>query len=212
MDYRRRTLTLALALAPLGALAQARQPALGVDYTEISPAQPVETQGKIEVIEFFWYGCPHCYSLEPLLERWIPKLPADAAFRRVPAVLSPQWANEAVVFYAFEALNVLPRLHRPFFDALHRDRLKSRDATALNDWLQKQGVDPKKFEDAAKSFGVQSKVRRATQLTAAYRIDGTPAFAVHGRYTVSAEQGRTQQGMIAIVDYLVGVARKGAAR
>jgi protein dithiol oxidoreductase (disulfide-forming) len=112
------------------------------------------------------------------------------------------------VFYAFEALGVLERLHRPFFDALHRDRLKSRDAAPMNEWLQKNGVDVKKYDEAAKSFGVQSKVRRATQLSAAYRIDGTPALAVHGRYTVSAEQGRTQQGMLAIADYLIGVARK----
>jgi thiol:disulfide interchange protein DsbA len=211
MNLRRRTLLLALGLAPLGALAQARQPVRGVDYSEVSPAQPVETPGKIEVIEFFWYGCPHCYALEPLIERWIPQLPADAEFRRVPAVLNPQWGNEAVVFYAFEALNVLPRLHRPFFDALHRDHLKVRDATAMHEWLQKQGVDVKRYEEAAKSFGVQSKVRRAAQLSAAYRIDGTPAFAVNGRYTVSAEQGRTQQGMLAIVDSLIGIARKGAA-
>ena len=211
MNLRRRTLMLALGLAPFGALAQARQPARGVDYTEISPAQPVEAQGKIEVIEFFWYGCPHCYTLEPLIERWIPTLPADVLFRRVPAVLNPQWGNEAVVFYAFEALGVLERLHRPFFDALHRDRLKSREGAAMNEWLAKNGVDPKKYEAAAKSFGVQSKVRRATQQSGAYRIDGTPAFAVHGRYTVSAEQGRTQQGMLAVVDHLIGVARKGAA-
>lgn len=209
MNLRRRTLMLALGLAPLGALAQARQPARGVDYTELSPVQPVESQGKIEVIEFFWYGCPYCYTLEPLLERWIPKLPADAVFRRVPAVLNQGWASEAVVFYAFEALNVLGRLHRPFFDALHRDRLKSREPAAMNEWLQKNGVDVKKYDEAAKSFGVQSKVRRAAQLSAAYRIDGTPALAVQGRYTVSAEQGRTQQGMLAIVDYLIGVARKG---
>jgi thiol:disulfide interchange protein DsbA len=81
----------------------------------------------------------------------------------------------------------------------------------MNDWLQKQGVDVKKYDEAAKSFGVLSKVRRAAQLSAAYRIDGTPALAVNGCYTVSAEQGRTQQGMLAIVDYLIGVARKGAA-
>ena len=211
MNPRRRTLTLALALAPFGALAQARQPARGVDYTELSPAQPVETQGKIEVIEFFWYGCPHCYTLEPLLEKWLPQLPADVLFRRVPAVLNPQWGNEAVVFYTFEALGVLERLHRPFFDALHRDRLKSREPAAMNEWLKKNGVDPTKYDATAKSFGVQSKVRRATQVSAAYRIDGTPALAVHGRYTVSAEQGRTQQGMLAIADYLIGVARKSAA-
>ncbi len=210
MNLRRRTLVLALGLAPLGALAQAR-PLAGLDYTELKPAQPVETQGKIEVLEFFWYGCPHCYTLEPLLEKWIPTLPADAQFRRVPAVLNPGWANEANVFYAFEALGALGRLHRPFFDAIHRDRLKTRDPESFNDWLQKNGVNVKKFDEAMKSFGVQSKVRRATQLSAAYRIDGTPALAVHGRYTVSAEQGRTQQGMLAIAEHLIGVARKGGA-
>jgi len=208
MNLRRRTLVLALGLAPFGALAQAR-PTAGLDYTELKPAQPVEVQGKIEVLEFFWYGCPHCYTLEPLLEKWIPTLPADAHFRRLPAVLSPGWANEAAVFYAFEALGVLGRLHRPFFDAIHRDRLKTRDPVSFNEWLQKNGVNVKKFDEAMKSFGVQSKVRRATQLSASYRIEGTPALAVHGRYTVSAEQGRTQQGMLAIAEHLIGVARKG---
>jgi len=211
MNIRRRNLVLALGLAPFGALAQARQPAPGVDYTELRPGLPVATQGKIEVLEFFWYGCPHCYTLEPLLETWIPTLPADAQFRRVPAVLNPAWANEAAVFYAFEALDVLARLHRPFFDSIHRDRLQTRDAASLNDWLQKNGVDVKKFELAVKSFGVQSKVRRATQLSADYRIDGTPALAVHGRFTVSAEQARSQKGMLAVTEYLIGVARKGGA-
>jgi thiol:disulfide interchange protein DsbA len=211
MNLRRRTLVLALGLAPFGAVAQARQPAPGVDYTELKPAQPVETQGKIEVVEFFWYGCPHCYTLEPLLEKWIPTLPADAQFRRVPAVLNPAWANDAAVFYTFEALGVLARLHRPFFDAIHRDRLKTRDPVSFNDWLQKNGVEVKKFDETVKSFGVQSKVRRATQLSAAYRIDGTPALAVHGRFTVSAEQARTQASMLAITEYLIGVARKGGA-
>ncbi len=211
MDFRRRSLVLALGLAPFAGRAQQAQPQAGLDYTELKPALPVEAQGKIEVLEFFWYGCPHCYSLEPLLERWIPALPADAQFRRVPAVLNPNWSHEAGIFYAFEALGVLNRLHRPFFDAIHRDRLKTRDPVAMNDWLQRNGVDLKKFDEAMKSFGVQSKVRRATQLSAAYRIDGTPALAVHGRYTVSAEQGRTQQGMLAIAQHLIGVARNAGA-
>jgi len=211
MNPRRRSLVLALGLAPFGAVAQARRPAPGVDYTELRPAQPVEAQGKIEVLEFFWYGCPHCYTLEPLLERWIPTLPADTQFRRVPAVLNPGWGNEALVYYTFEALGVLARLHRPFFDAIHRDRVKSREPVVLNDWLQKNGVEVKKYDEMSKSFGVQSKVRRAAQLSAAYRIDGTPALAVHGRYTVSAEQARTQSDMLAITEYLIGVARKGGA-
>ncbi|MDH3318350.1 MAG: thiol:disulfide interchange protein DsbA/DsbL [Betaproteobacteria bacterium] len=209
MDYRRRTLVAALALAPLASFAQARRPAPGVDYSELKPAQPVEAQGKIEVLEFFWYGCPHCYTLEPLLEKWVARLPADVRFRPVPAVLNEGWAREAAVFYSFEALGVLERLHRPFYEAIHRERLNTRDPETFADWLRKQDVDPKRYEDAFKSFGVQSKVRRAMQQTAAYRIDGTPALAVQGRYTVSAEQGRTQQGMLNTVDYLIGVARKG---
>ncbi len=103
---------------------------------------------------------------------------------------------------------MLERLHRPFFDAIHRDRLSTRDPVARNDWLQKNGVDVKRFEDAFKSFGVQTKVRRAQQLSVAYRIDGTPALAVHGRYTISAEQARTQARMLSIADYLVAVVRK----
>jgi len=211
MNLRRRTLLLALGLAPLSSLAQQRRLVPGVDYTELKPGQLVDAQGKVEVLEFFWYGCPHCYTLEPLLEKWIPKLPADVQFRRVPAVFNEVWARDAAVFFTFEALGVLEKMHRPYYDAIHRDRLNTRNPADLAQWLEKSGVDTKKFDEVMKSFGVQSKVRRATQQSAAYRIDGTPAFAVHGRYTVSAEQGRTQAGMLAITENLIGVARQGLA-
>jgi thiol:disulfide interchange protein DsbA len=178
-------------------------------YTELKPVQPTETAaGKIEVVEFFWYGCPHCYNLEPFLESWTKKLPADVQFRRIPAVFNERWGQDAAIFYTFEALGVVDRLHRPFFDAIHRDHLRTDNPQALSEWLQKNGVDAKRFFDTMKSFGVQTRLRRAIQLTVAYRIDGTPAMAVQGRYTVSAEQGRSQQGMIETVDYLVGIARK----
>ena len=210
MNRRRRTLVLALGLAPLGALAQQRALSPGVDYTELRPGQPVDARGKIEVLEFFWYGCPHCYTLEPMLEKWIARLPADVQFRRVPAVLNEGWAREAAVYYSFEALGVLDKLHRPFFDAIHRERISTRDPAALAQWLAGKGIDAKKYDEALKSFGVQSKVRRARQLSAAYRIDGTPAMAVDGRFTVGAEQGRTQAGMLAIADNLIALARQGA--
>ena len=178
-------------------------------YTELKPVQPTETAaGKIEVVEFFWYGCPHCYNLEPFLESWTKKLPADVQLRRVPAVFSERWGHDAAIFYTFEALGVVDRLHRPFFDAIHRDNLRTDNQQALSEWLQKNGVDANRFFETMKSFGVQTKLRRAIQLTVAYRIDGTPAMAVQGRYTVSAEQGRSQQGMIETVDYLVAIARK----
>lgn len=186
----------ALVSAPLIALGQP-------NYTELNPPQPVESTGKIEVIEFFWYGCIHCYNLEPKIETWLKKLPPDVEFRRVPAVFNPRWGHDATVFYAFEAMGVLDKLHRPFFDAIHQQRLRTDNPQAMAEWLQKQGIDAQKFNDTMKSFGVQSKARRAAQLTAAYKIEGTPAMAVQGRYTVGASDG-----MLDTVNQLVAAARK----
>jgi thiol:disulfide interchange protein DsbA len=185
----------ALLLAP--ALATAQR------YTELKPPQPTEAGGKIEVVEFFWYGCIHCYNLEPALEGWLKKLPPDAQFRRVPAVFNPRWEHDARIFYAFEALRLLDKLHRPFFDAIHQDRLRTDDPKALAQWLQKQGVDAQKFSDVMKSFSVHSKTQRAKLMTAGYKIDGTPAIAVDGRYTVSAGEG-----MLETVSQLIDQARK----
>ena len=190
------TLALAPAIAPLAALAQP-------PFAELNPPQPVETAGKIEVLEFFWYGCIHCYNLEPRIETWLKTLPQDVEFRRVPAVFNDRWAHDAAIFYTFEAMGVLEKLHRPFFDAIHRDRLRSDNTKEFDAWLQKQGVDPKKFETTAKSFGVQSKTKRAIRLTTAYKIEGTPSMAVHGRYTVSASDG-----MLQTVNQLVAAIRK----
>jgi thiol:disulfide interchange protein DsbA len=177
-------------------------------YGEINPPQPAESKDKIEVIEFFWYGCPHCYTLEPHIEAWLKTRPPDVEFRRVPAVFNQRWGHDAAIYYALEALGLVEKLHRPLFDAIHKSNLRTDNEAALGEWLQKNGVEPKKFMDTMKSFGVQSKTRRAVQQTLAYKIDGTPAMAVAGRYTVSAEQGRTQQGMLQAVDSLVAMARK----
>jgi len=201
----KRTITALLAallLLPAATFAQGRA------YTELPNAQPTEAGGKVEVLEFFWYGCIHCYNLEPPLEAWLKKLPADVQFRRVPAIFNERWAHDAAIFYTFEALGVLDKVHRPFFDAIHRDKLRSDNSAALAEWLQKQGINTQKFNDTLKSFGVQSKTRRAAMLTAAYKIDGTPAMAVQGRYTVSAEQGRTHDGMLRSVSNLIEMARK----
>ena len=196
----------ALVAAPLIALAQGAKP----QYTELNPPQPTDTDGKkVDVVEFFWYGCPHCYNLEPLLETWTKKLPPDVQFRRIPAVFNERWGHDAAIYYTFEALGVLDKLHRPFFDAIHRDHLRTDDPQAMTEWLSRQGVEPKKFFDTMKSFGVQSKTRRAAQLSVAYRIDGTPAMAVQGRYTVSADQGGSREGMLDTVSYLVNMVRKG---
>jgi protein dithiol oxidoreductase (disulfide-forming) len=194
-------------MAPLVALAQGSG---GYKYSELKPAQPISVEGKkIEVIEFFWYGCPHCYNLEPFLEPWAKKLPPDVQFRRVPAVFSPRWEHDAEIFYTFDALGVLDRVHEKFFDAIHRDGLRTDNPEALAQWLQRNGIDPKKFNETMKSFTVKSRTGRAKQMSIAYAIDGTPAMAVQGKYTVSAEQGGSREGMLQTVSYLVDQIRKG---
>jgi thiol:disulfide interchange protein DsbA len=203
----RKTLSLFLAslvFVPLVGLAQG-----GYQFSELKPPQPIAEGSKIDVIEFFWYGCIHCYNLEPVIEPWIKKLPADVQFRRVPAVFNARWERDAAIFYTFESMGLLEKLHRPFFDAIHRDAVRSDNDEALGDWLQKEGVDKKKFFETLKSFSVQSKTRRAVQLTSAYRVDGTPMMAVQGKYTVSADQGRSREGMLSTVNHLVERARKG---
>ena len=198
MNLARRTLVTLIALAPLAARAQR------ADYYELNPPQPVQTgNGKIEVLEFFWYGCIHCYNLEPKLDTWLKTLPRDVEFRRVPAVFNERWGHDAAIYYAFEALGLLDKLHRPFFDAIHRDRLRSDRWPELSAWLEKNGVDAKKFESTVKSFGVQSKTKGAIRMTSAYKIDGTPAMAVHGRYTVPSSDA-----MLGTVNQLVGQVRK----
>lgn len=207
MNKTRRTLVAAIAaaLAPVS-LAHAQSRATG--YTTLQSALPVENPAKIEVAEFFWYGCIHCYKLEPALDAWLPKLPPDAYFRRIPAVFNERWAVDASIYYAFEALGLLDKLHRPLFDAIHGDRLRTDNAEALGEWLTKKGVDPKKFDAAVKSFGVQSKTKRASQMTGASRIDGTPALMVQGRYTISVDQGGSGEGMLANAGQLIPMVRK----
>jgi thiol:disulfide interchange protein DsbA len=203
MNRARRTLVVALSLTPL-ALASGRvfAQANGA-FSELKPPLHVESEGKIEVLEFFWYGCIHCYNLESKLDAWLKTLPKDVQFRRVPAVLSDRWGHDATIFYAFEAMGLLDKLHRPFFEAIHVNRLRTDNAASLNGWLEKQGLDPKKVNEVARSFGVQSKVKRAIRLTSDYRIEGTPAMAVHGRYTVPASDA-----MLDTVNQLVAAVRK----
>jgi len=202
MNHRRRTVFAALLLSPLAAFAYGSDAA----FTELKPEQPVETTGKVEVVEFFWYGCPHCHRLEPLLEKWVPKLPAGVAFRRVPAILNQRWARDAGIYYTFDALGLTEKLHRPFFDAIHGERLRTDDQKALEEWLRRNGVDPARFEQTLKSFGVQPRVRRASQLSVSYKLDSVPTLAVHGRYTIEA--GRGFEAMLKTADELISSTRK----
>lgn len=190
------------------ALAQ-QAPVPGRDYFDLNPPQATDSPGKIEVTEFFWYRCPHCYALEPQLESWVKQLPKDVQFKRIPAIFNDDWAVDARIYYTMETMGLVERLFRPLFDAIHQQggvRLRG-DAYAkwAADWLAKQGVDPKKWDETFRSFTVSTKVRRAGQLTQAYRFDGVPALAVQGRYVVNASGS-----MLAVTDYLIGQTRKSA--
>ena len=210
MNLRRRTAVASILLAPLLAAAGHEGGPGAPEYIELKPEQPVDAPGKLEVVEFFWYGCPHCYKLEPLLESWVPKLPGDVVFRRVPAIFNERWARDAAIFYTFEALGLTQKLHRPLFDAIHRDRLRTDDAKSLAAWLGRNGVDAARFEQTLKSFGVQTRVQRSKQLSIAYKLEGVPTLAVHGRYTIPS--GRGFEAMLKTAEELIGATRKNLAQ
>jgi protein dithiol oxidoreductase (disulfide-forming) len=177
---------LAAVLLALSAPLLAQQANLPPDVQELPTPVATDNKGKIEVVEFFWYGCPHCYTMEPLLEKWVKEQPKDVEFRRVPAAFNEQWAAAGRVYYALESLGQVERLHKPLFDAIHKDGLRITNPQALAQWLEKNGVDPKKFSDAEKSFAVESKMKRARAMLEQTRIDGVPALMINGKYIVSA--------------------------
>src|SRR5262245_34920873 len=192
-----------LALAP----AAAQNPPPGI--VELTPPLATDSKGKVEVVEFFWYECPHCYALEPYLEAWVKTLPPDVEFRRVPATFNERWMISARVFYTLEAMGLLDKLHRPLFDAIHKDRLRITDERQLTEWLQGKGVDMAKFNATLKSFAVEGRLKRASALSQGSKIDGVPALMVNGRFVVGA--GGSEERMLAIASSIIDQQRKELA-
>jgi thiol:disulfide interchange protein DsbA len=199
----RKALALAAATLSLAAATAFAQP-----YAAISPAQPTDGGGKIEVTEFFWYGCPHCYAMEPAVVAWARNVPKDVVFKRVPAIPSESWGESARIFYTLEAMGLLEQYHQKVFDAMHKDHINLANKKLREEWLAKNGIDPAKYNEVAKSFSVAAKMQRAKQLTYAYKVDSVPRVAVNGKYYTSAEQAGGTQNVFAIVDQLIGMARK----
>jgi|LNFM01.1.fsa_nt_gb protein dithiol oxidoreductase (disulfide-forming) len=186
----------------------------GKDYAPIQPPQPTDSGSKVEVLEFFWYGCPHCNNLQPSLEAWLKRKPADVEFRRVPAVFQESWIPMTRAYYTIEALGMVDKLHHEMFATLHKQRQQLRDANAIFDWAAGKGVDRKKFADTYNSFGVNGKTQRSIELTRKYDIPGTPAVVVDGRYltapsmTLKADRGVDYDRFFQVVDGLIAEARK----
>jgi protein dithiol oxidoreductase (disulfide-forming) len=218
MHPRRRFLLFTMLLTGLAIASSASAQFLaGKDYLVISPPQPTDSGNKVEVIEFFWYGCPHCNALMPSLDAWLKQKPADVEYRRVPAVLGQSWIPLTQAFYTFEALGLTEKFHHDVYAAIHKDKVRLQDAKTLFEWVAKRGVDQNKFTDTYNSFGVRSRVQRAIDLSRAYNIPGTPALVVDGRYLTAPHLGLGQGEALSyeryfkIVDHVVAVARKARA-
>jgi thiol:disulfide interchange protein DsbA len=182
----------------------------GRDFRTINPPLAADWN-RIEVTEFFWYGCPHCFDFEQVLVPWAGKLPADVVFRRVPAVFpNNKWTPGARLYYTLEAMNLLDRLHGEVFNAIHLERKRLDNEKALFEWVATKGVDTGKFSEAWSSFGVESRVRHARELTMAAGLGGVPAMVVHGRY--QAITPGTYGELITLIDRLIDGVRAETGR
>jgi protein dithiol oxidoreductase (disulfide-forming) len=193
-----------LLLLPLAGQAQFLE---GVEYTRVNP-QPVETGSKIEVREFFWYGCPHCFSLEPFLETWLKTLPKNTQFVRTPAVFNERWAVHARAYYAFEALGITAKMHTALFYAMNVEKRPMNDAESIAALVAEKGGNRQAFLDAYNSFGMQANLNRATQLAHAYNIDSVPTLIVDGKYMTNANIAGGYDKVAKVLDFLI---KKAAA-
>ena len=184
----------------------AAEPMEDVDYVLIPP-QPVLTPGKIEVIEFFYYGCESCNRLEPQLQSWLARLDQDISFRRVPALRRTAWVPLSRIYFALEQLGELNRLHVQVYRAVHDDGLNLGNSSELYEWAQKFGLDRAKLEQALDSDLVREQVQRARDTTVAYGIRATPSFVVDGRYMTSGGMVGSLEALLPIVDGLIDKVR-----
>ncbi len=183
----------------------------GTHYVRLSQPLPVTAPaGKVEVVEFFWYGCPHCNAFEPALEAWVKKLPEFVAFRRVPVQFREEpFGTHQRIYFALETLGQLEAMHRKVFAAIHNDRLKLDKPAEIQAFMSKNGLDGARFLEVMNSFGVQTKARQAKQLAEAYKIDGVPALGIQGRFYTSGSLAGGQDKMLVVADFLIQASRKG---
>ena len=194
------------AFAALAAVAQTTPP-----WQKLEPPQPTPGNGKIEVIEFFWYGCPHCYRLEPSLKAWLKNKPADVDFKLVHAIPSASWLQHAKIYYTLETMNLVDSLHDKVFDAIHKDNKNLNDTKVLDQFLAQNGVDPTKYHEVEKSFTVDSKLKRANQLTVNYKVDGVPRIIVDGKLFTGPEFAGGEDKMMAAVEQMIALERTAGA-
>ncbi len=198
---------------PLAAQAQgtaAAKPVVGKDYLSLDKRVPTDVgTGKIEVIEFFWYSCPHCNSFEPQFAAWVKAAPKDVVVQRVPVRFRDDFEAQQRAYYVFESLNLVDVMHAKLFHAIHVERQQLNNAQALAAWANKNGLPEKKFMDTFNSFGVATKARRATQLQDAFKVQGVPALGIAGRFYTDGGLAQSMDRALQVADYLIGEVRRG---
>lgn len=194
----------------LGVTAYAATPNTSKNYITLDAPQPITTGKKIELIEFFWYRCPHCYELEPALTAWLKKLPKDVQLRRIPVVFRDDWLPAAKLYYALQDVGA-EKLHGEVFDAYHLDNLDLDNEAVLMDWITKKGVDRVRFEASYKSFSSQSRATQGAMLGRAYNLRGVPSFAVDGKYVTAESMTGSKPLLFQTLDQLIVKARKSRA-
>ncbi len=199
-------LSAALLALPFTAAAQWVE---GVHYERVETPDEPRADGKIEVVEAFWYACPTCYNLEPWIERWLETKPDDVVFVRIHASLSPSWRIPARAFYAAQSLGVLDQVHRPLYDAIHvgRNALSDMD-TIASIFEDNADVSPEKFRAAYSSFGVDRRMRQGDQRVRQFRVTGVPTLIINGKYRTTASRAKGYPETIQLIDYLIEQERK----
>ena len=196
--------SIATAMFAISGSAMAANFVAGKDYTVLPNPGVVDVKGKIEVREFFWYGCGHCFTLEPHMQAWLRKIPKDVNFVRTPAAMNPVWEQSARGYYVAEALQIRRKIHLPLFHAIHDKGQQIFDQKSQAQFFVKYGVPEAKFNSLYNSFPITAKVSKANQLAKQYQLTGVPAVVVNGKYVVQGDDGKVVQ----VINYLVEKERK----
>ena len=207
----RKFFSVMLLCLPLWACAEEATPtvpaadyAAGIDYAEVVPPLAGATEGKVKVVELFWYGCPHCFQFDPTLHAWLKNKPANVEFERIPAIFNnPSWELHARAYYTADMMGVLDKIHEPLFAAMHVKKQRFNTKEALREFFVSRGIDGGEFDATFESFAVSGLVRKAALLTKQYGIDGVPTMAVQGKYLVGGRMAGSYENMVRIVDFLV---------
>lgn len=184
----------------------------GKDYIKLDRTVSTDTEaGKIELIEFFWYSCPHCNAFEPTFAEWVKNAPKDVVVRRIPVAFRDDFAPQQRLFFTLEAMGLLEKMHAKVFQAVHVERLPLNTDAGIQTWIEKQGVDKTKFADTFKSFGVASKVKRAVQLQNDFKIEGVPSLGVAGKFYIDGTLAGSMERALQVAESMLAQVRQGRA-